>query len=62
MGRVTLKRDGVFFRVGVDPKEALPPSFNRPTTYCNRGLAYDAALILSDATGFALADETQGKG
>ena len=62
MGRVVLKREGSFYRVGVDPVEALPPSFARPATYLHHALAADTASLLADATGFPVVDETAKKG
>ncbi len=62
MGRVTISRAGSFYRVGVDPVDALPPSFVRPSTYTSHRGAFDTAHLLAEATGFPVVDQTQHKG
>lgn len=60
MGRIILSKDGsAFYRVQCDPVDAVPPSFNRPSTYCSHLMASDAAHIFAAATGFPLVDETE---
>lgn len=57
--QVHLRKDGAFFRVRVEPKDALPASVHVSETYVGHLSATMAAKVLANATGFPIIDHTK---
>lgn len=56
---IHLRKDGPFYRVRVEPKDAKPASIHAPETHAGHLAATMAAKLLSDATGFPVIDHTK---
>lgn len=61
--QIHLTNDGPFFRVRVEPRDALPSSVRQPETHAGHWSATMAARVLSNATNFPIVDLTkEGRG
>lgn len=58
---IHLRKDGPFWRVTVEPREALPEHILITQTHAGHLSAGMAARLLSNATGFPVVDHTKAK-
>lgn len=56
---IHLRKEGPFWRVRVEPKDALPASVHVPETHAGHLSATMAAKLLANATGFPVVDHTK---
>lgn len=56
---IHLSKDGPFYRVRVEPRDALPDHVLVPETHAGLLSANLAARLLSNATGFPIIDHTK---
>lgn len=60
--QIHLRKDGPFYRVRVEPRDALPDHILVSETHVGLLSASLAARLLSNATGFPINDHTKGGG
>jgi hypothetical protein len=53
---IEICRDGPFFRMAVNPPEALTKALARPSTYASETTARMAAQVLAGITGWPIVD------
>lgn len=56
--RIEISRDGPFFRLTIEPADALPPSAMRTATHASHLSAAMDAVIMHRATGWPIIDRT----